>query len=242
MNNIVIKDLLLQYFEKETIDSFYKLRGFPGRNVGDYLEECCSATSETCKRFWKEFERYKIWDLLPSDNIIQEYMTYLDGERVDGYILDEIKEYEKRLMTRLEVDSINKLQKKELSEAISHYNNRYFRDKLDLPFKRDYNEERPPFPLLDMYYDIVLELQYILETKINHLYFEIVSELGAIAKSEQIGNLKQLDECLSHHFIDYSLAHMVKDKKFFRFANPIKDIFELGYKQFLYYHNSHASS
>lgn len=71
MNNVVIKNLLLQFFDKKTLNSFYKFRNFPGSDIRDYLCECCTTTTETCKKFWINFERYKLEDLMPSDGIIQ---------------------------------------------------------------------------------------------------------------------------------------------------------------------------
>jgi hypothetical protein len=240
MNNVIIRSLLLHLFEKETLNSFYKLRGFPGTNIRDYLCECCTTTTETCKRFWDKFERYRLDDLMPSDEIIQQYMTYLQGEQVDEYVLNEIKEYEKRLMDRLDNADGAKLQSRELSIAIRNYNSMYFEDKLNQHSNRNYKEDRPPFPLLKIYYDIVCELQYLLETKMHKLCFDIVSGLGDIIKSEHVENLKQLEEILERYFIDDSFAHILKDKKFIQLLNPIKSDFEAGYRQFLHYHGSFA--
>jgi hypothetical protein len=237
MESIIIRHLLLHLFEKETMCSFYKLRDFPAINIVVYLEECCSLTSETCKRFWKNFERYQIGDLLPSDNIIQEYMKYLDGKRVDTYVIDEIKEYEKRLMAKMQNDGNDK-SNNGLSEAIDRYNGRYFQRRSYLPSDINYKAERPPFPLLELYDNIVYQLQDLLENKANQLCFEIVSEIGYFIKSEHIENRKQLEKFLEKNFIDYSLSHILKDKKFIQHVESIKGNFDMGYEH-LYFHDSH---
>jgi hypothetical protein len=86
-------------------------------------------------------------DILPSDDIIQKYMSYLDGRPVEEHVLDEIKEYEKRLAKRLENDEFKD---NNLAGAVDIYNeafNVYYYDQvLHVTFR-----EWPPFPLLDMY-------------------------------------------------------------------------------------------
>ena len=42
--NVVIRSLLLEFFDEETIDSFYRLKEYPTRDIGEYLHECCSTT------------------------------------------------------------------------------------------------------------------------------------------------------------------------------------------------------
>ena len=116
--NIVIQSLLLQFFEEQTIDSFYLLKEFPTRDIGNYLYECGSITRDTCKKFWTKFNRYKITDILPSDDVIQKYMAYLDGKLVDQNVMNEIKEYERRLEKRLEKNSIeNGFENTELAQS-----------------------------------------------------------------------------------------------------------------------------
>lgn len=117
-----------------------------------------------------------------------------------------------------------KLQNKELTLAIRNYSMKYFKDKVGSHSNRNYKEERPPFPLLDIYYDLVCELQYSLETKIHRLCFEIVSDLGDIVKSGHVENLKQLEEILKRYFIDDSFVHILKDKKFINYSIQLKVI------------------
>lgn len=98
--DIVIQCLLLQFFEEETIDSFYLLKAFPTIEIGNYLHDCCSVTISICKEIWNRIKRSQIEDILPSDEVIQKYMTYLDGKKVDKSILNEVIEYEKRLLRK----------------------------------------------------------------------------------------------------------------------------------------------
>ncbi len=93
--NTVIRSLLLEFLEEETIDSFLSLTEYPTQDIGEFLHDCCSITADICKEFWTEIERYNITDILPNDDTIQKYMSYLDGKLVDQHILDEIKEYKK---------------------------------------------------------------------------------------------------------------------------------------------------
>jgi hypothetical protein len=62
-------------------------------------------TVDICKEFWTKIQRYNITDILPDDYIIQKYMSYLDGKPVDQNILDEIRDYEKRLSAKLGNDN-----------------------------------------------------------------------------------------------------------------------------------------
>jgi hypothetical protein len=129
-------------------------------DLSDHLRDCSSITVDICKKFWTDFEKYNITDILPNDDIIQKYMSYLDGKPVDQYILDEIKEYDKRLMAK--IDNNAEPYTEELSRAVYRYYNR-----------RNYLQERPPFPLLDIYYDVVGMLNKRLEEKTKLLAFNI---------------------------------------------------------------------
>ena len=77
------------------------LKPFPALDIEQYLHDCCSITINVCKSLWTRFERYNISDILPPDDIIQKYMPHLDNRPVEQYVLDDIKEYEKRLNNRL---------------------------------------------------------------------------------------------------------------------------------------------
>ena len=114
------------------------------------------------------------------------YMSYLDGKDVDQSVLNKIKKYEKKLLRKYQAnnsDSSNdEFRKKVLAQEIDSYNEDYFRHPFrsyltriamyadQVPKKRDYAVEKPPFPLLDIYYNIVYELRMKLEARIKCSY------------------------------------------------------------------------
>ena len=205
-NDIVIQCLLLQFFEQETIDSFNSLEAFPAREICDYLHDCCAATIDICKEEWSKIKRYQIEDILPSDEVIQKYMSYLDGKKADESIFNEIIRYEKRLLRKSQNDENLRL--------ISHE----FRNKPPASKKGRF----PPFPLDNIYDQIVCRLRFELEAKINSLANTLVIRLGEIATSEDIETKAQGD---------YSLAAILTDKKFRELVKPMKKNFEAGYYQ-----------
>jgi hypothetical protein len=240
--NTVIQSLLLEFLEEETIDSFYKLKEFPGADIGEYLQECCSMTADICKNFWTKIERYKITDILPDDYTIQKYMSYLDGKPVDRHILDEIEKYRKRLAAKL--TSNEESDKRELTNEVDWYNRKYFSAqairgyeeyKLTEPYSRISLEERPPFPLLDIFQNIGVRLVVGLNQKTELLAFNIVSILGNIITNSKIKTQDELEDYLERR-VDYSLSHILKDKRFMELVRTVKEEFDTGYKQFLYYH------
>jgi hypothetical protein len=180
-------------------------------------------------KFWTEFESYNITYILPSDDIIQKYMSHLEGKQVDEHILEGIKEYEKRLTKRLRNNGESK--DKELVVAVDRYN--------DLVNSGFYNEiisssikcieERPPFPVLDLYFKVVWYLSIRLEEKTRSLAFSLVTQLGQAVNSLD----EEEDEELLWSFNrDRSLVYMLKDKRFIELVNTLKKDFDMGYKQF----------
>jgi hypothetical protein len=240
--NTVIQSLLLEFLEEETIDSFLSLKEFPTEDIGEYLHDCCSITADICREFWTKIERYDIKDILPDDYTIQKYMSYLDGKPVDHHILDEIKEYKKRLIAKL--NNNKESDNKELANTVDKYDKEHFspyairdyeRSKSIKPYNRNYLEERPPFPLLDIFYDVVWYLSIRLEQKTKLLAFNLVSQLGEIIINSKIESQDKLEE-LFEWGRDYSLRHILKDKRFIELVRAVKKEFDTGYKQFSYYH------
>jgi hypothetical protein len=255
-SDIVIQQLLFQFFEDETIDSFASLKEFPTIDIGDYLHDCCSITSNVCKKFWNEIKQYQIDDILPCDEIIQKYMSYLDGKHVDRCVLDEIKEYENRLLRRYQGNDSDKsndvFRKKVLAQAVYSYNYDYFKAPNrwshlarigmyadQIPNIRNcigvYAEEKPPFPLLDIYYNIVYGLRMELETRTKSLAINLLTHLGEIVNSEKIETKEQLEDEILESGRDYSLRHILADRKFFGLVAMVKKDFDIGFKQFSYY-------
>lgn len=107
-HNILIKSLLLEYFEEETIDSFYTLKDDNTREISNYLSDCCSLIKNTCSTIWNEIEKYNIKDILPEDKIMQKYMIYLDKRPIEDYVLKSIDEYERKFLDKIKKGSIPK--------------------------------------------------------------------------------------------------------------------------------------
>jgi len=248
---MVLQDLLFQFFEKETIDSFSSLKEFPTVDIGDYLHECCSITISVCKEFWTEIKQYEIDDILPTDEIVQKYMSYLDGNDVDQSVLNKIKKYEKKLLGKYQANNSDsnhdEFRKKVLAEAVDSYNEDYFRHPFrsyltriamyaeQVPKKRDYAVEKPPFPLLDIYYNIVYELRLKLETRMKSLANDLVTHLGEMVNSEKIETKEQFEHEILEYGRDYSLRYILADKKFFELVKTVKQEFDIGFKQFSHY-------
>jgi hypothetical protein len=219
-DNIAIRSLLLDFFEEETVDSFHLLKEFPARNIEGYLHDCCSITADICRSIWTMVERYNISDILPSDDVLQKYMSYLNGRPVEEQVLEEIKVYEERLAKRLE--SCRELKNNDLARAVDIYNVAadeagYY----DLLSDARYSE-RPPFPLLEMYTSI-WHLGNILEEKLGLFVFNLVTELGRVRLlNKEESQLKR----------DVSLNYILKDKRFLELASALKKDFDAGYEQF----------
>jgi hypothetical protein len=62
----------------------------------------------------------------------------------------------------------------------------------------------------------------------------LIYELGDIINTQQIKSFNELEELLSEGR-DNSLRNMIKDRKFLAMVKSIKQNFDSGYKQFIYY-------
>lgn len=202
-NDIVIQCLLLQFLEEKTIDSFHLLKDFPTREIGDYFHDCCSVTVSTCKELWNKIRQYQIDDILPSDEVIQKYMSYLDDKKVDQSVLNEIIQYEKRLLRKSQNDENLRL--------ISH----------ELKDKRSASKKGrfPPFPLDEIYDHILCRLRFQLEAKIKSLAKTLVIHLSEM----DIESKAQKDD---------SLAAILTDKKFLKWVDLMKKDFDKDYENF----------
>jgi hypothetical protein len=133
---------------------------------------------------------------------------------------------------------------KELSSAVHRYYDRhcsinaiqdYERSKSFKPYNRNYLQERPPFPLLDLYYDVVWKLSIRLKEKTKLLAFNLVSRLGDMVIASKIEDQDSLEYVLRRGR-DYSLRQILKDNRLIELVRAVKKDFDTGYKQFLYYH------
>jgi hypothetical protein len=89
--------------------------------------------------------------------------------------------------------------------------------------------------LLDIFYDVAWDLRIRLEQKTKLLAFNIVSILGEVITNRRIESQDKLED-LFEEGRDYSLRHVLKDKRFMELVRTVKQEFDTGYKQFLYYH------
>jgi hypothetical protein len=200
--DIAIQCLLLQFFEEKTIDSFNLLKAFPAGEIADYLHDCCAVTIDICKEEWNKIKRYQIEDILPSDEVIQKYMSYLDGKKVDQSVLNEIIQYQKRLLRKSQNDENLRLIYHELKDKRS-------------ASKKGF----PPFPLDEIYDHIVYRLRFQLETKIKSLTKTLVIRFGEM----DIESKAQKDD---------SLAAILTDKKFLKWVDLMKKDFDKDYENF----------
>jgi hypothetical protein len=222
-DNIVIQALLLEFLEEATLDSFYLLKKFPTRDLAEYLSDCCSVTCTFCRNSWNEIGRYKLEDILPSEDVIQKYMSSLDGKPVDQEILYEIEQYRERLERRWEKEAPG-------SPNVNRFN--YYGS---YRYDRNSDEKEPPFPMNFLYLRIDM-LRNELEYKAKLIAFHLVSELGSIINSEEnLNNRENFEEDMFEYARDYSLQYILKDKKLFELLQITKRDFDVGYKQFLYY-------
>jgi|SRR5687767_2475587 len=73
-----------------------------------------------------------------------------------------------------------------------------------------------------------------LEDKVRLLTFDLIYELGDIINTQEIKSFDALEELLSGGR-DNSLPNIIKDRKFLAMVKSIKQNFDSGYKQFIYY-------
>ena len=135
-------------------------------------------------------------------------MSYLDGRKVPQSILNEIIEYEKRLLKKYQIDENLRLG--------------YHESRKEPPTSK--KGRFPPFPLDEIYNHIICRLRFELETKMKSLATTLVTRLGEIATSEDIDTKAQAD---------HSLGAILRDKKFFELVERMKNNFDEGYYQFL---------
>ena len=100
----------------------------------------------------------------------------------------------------------------DLAREVNFYNGyylqphtkKYYEAHSDNPI-RDFGEDKPPFPLGELYFDIVVSLSLALEEKIRSLAFTLVLELGDIINYEKVQNREELEE-----MVEGSISHLLK--------------------------------
>ncbi|MGA9150530.1 MAG: hypothetical protein WBZ36_08125 [Candidatus Nitrosopolaris sp.] len=235
-HNPVIQLLLYELFEQRTINHFPELPTFLAGDLNRYLHECCSYTTDVCRNsgFWYNTQRYKITDILPSDDILQKYMAHIAGEPVEEHVLDAIKEYEERLKKRLDE---NDVKDKELATRVEEYNSTWEGGKIEGPFsyrdeiveKVDCLPKKPPFPLLHIY-DIVFNLDAMLEVKTRSFISNFIIKMGEGIKEGEWGtDVNDEDSEINRH----ALYYLVTDKRFMGLVNAFKSVFDTGCKHLI---------
>jgi hypothetical protein len=223
-DNIVIRSLL-DFFEEETINHFHSLEDFPGMNIEQYLQDCCSLTVDICRKFWTRFQKYNITDILPTDDVIQKCVSSLEGIPVEEYVLNGIHEYQQKLAERLvNGDKI-------LINAVNDYND-YDTQEYYSQFVPYLPHHPPPFPMVEIYMDIVVNLEHYLEEKAKFFAFSLITEFGQRVPShsgyEVLSGEEKLMAGLER---DMAIDYIMKDKRFNEFVKPIKEVFDAGCKR-----------
>ena len=224
-DNLLIHYLLLEYFSEKTLDSFYGLKYFPGGNIRDYMHDSCSLIVRKCKSIWNFIDKFEIDEILPKDESIQKYLSYLDGKPIDDNTLHEIQIYDKKLKDKMANFPDKKLFRHYQSDNYSYYKK--------IIEETDEIVKEPPFPFGLLYVEMSF-LEAELEDKVRLLTFDLIYELGDIINAQEIKSFNELEELLSVGR-DYSLRNILKDKKFLEMVKSIKQNFDSGYKQFIYY-------
>lgn len=234
----VVKCLMGEFFEEETIDSIYKIRGFPAYDVAEYIHECCKITIHTMNKIKKKMNAYMPKELLPDDTVIKEYLKFFLGVKrpTDNEMTKEIDIYLKQVKEKIEKYNKNRRNKELLLKCFTGIKipkSILTRGtELEDPIHIGYS---PPLPIKEIYEELDL-LDEILQTKINSLGFNIISRTGLNASLEMQNNSKEAFEEVFEYEIDYLLINMFKDKKFYDFAKQIGSNFNMGFKQFSWYH------
>ncbi len=226
-DNLLIRYLLLEYFEEKTLDSFYLLKYFPGGNIRDYIHDCCSLIVRKCKSLWNFIKKFELEEILPKDESIQKYLSYLDGKPIDDNVLQEIDIYENKLKEKMKNFPDKELLRYYQSNDYSFY-------KKEIEETEEIVEE-PPFPFGLIYVEMSF-LEAELEDKVRLLTFDLIYELGDIINTQEIKSFDALEELISEGR-DNSLPNMLKDRKFLEMVKSIKQNFDSGYNQFIYYYN-----
>jgi DNA-binding Lrp family transcriptional regulator len=248
----VVKNLLGEFFEEETIDSIYKIRGFPMEDIAEYIHESCKTTIRTMSEIWSELDKYKHTELLPKIEIIKEYMEFL---------FETKRPFNKSFMKNIEMF------RKEVEQNIKNYQDRENLETLSMIYlgaeipsfklkqlekvgenRKEFLEESgiiedPIFegfslckPLKDIFFGLSL-LREKLEYKINGLITMIISRIGLYVSLKAEDNSLESFEKVFEYEDSMFLINMFKDKKLYKFTKGIKENFDKGYNQFSWYQN-----
>ncbi|MGC2684460.1 MAG: hypothetical protein WA323_21590 [Candidatus Nitrosopolaris sp.] len=90
--------------------------------------------------------------------------------------------------------------------------------------------EKPPFPLLDMYVDIVSILDPMVEEKTRSFVFNIIIKMGEKIKEGKWSTDVDYDRSeINRH----ALYYLVTDKRFMGLVNAFKSVLDMGCKHLI---------
>lgn len=251
-DNSLIKDLVYQFFEDETINSLYYVNHLnitPASLFSDYIRDCCRATFDVCS--WSYFEDQNLNTILPSDKTIQDYMSYLIGRKITNRqnIPTEFQEYESKLEAKVDDPDLMYL-----LEAIGLYSKRYSGGEyLGSQYKKPQTinelEIKAPFPIFDLFKFIFQDLDEILSMKVKTLVSQIILNVGDICDVEawidtKTGRLQLDDDNEGPLLSEYDIPDMntggfsdiivpiLKDKKFKTIVDSIQGQYGIGIEIF----------
>ena len=226
LDNPVMQYLLLQIFEKDTVNDFWNLKEFHSREIMQYLHDCCYITRNACKTIWQRINRYGVGDLLPKGDILHKYYTCLYKKLpIDELVLKEINEYQSK---------IKKIVSDDVTTTTTTTSNQY--KELKIYYSSRFRNDSEPFLLREIYSFLLNNIAWPIEDKAESLVFNILAGLGEIVQKDDIYNQEKLEE-ITQYMRDFSLRKMMRDKSFFNIASEIEKDYDSGFKQLLYYHH-----
>lgn len=147
-------------------------------------------------------------------------MAHLDGKPAEEHVLNEIKEYEVRLKERFDDIAGLTLYSSDPHEMADDY--------IMTVIPNGDKISRPPFPLGEMYVDIVWKLNTAIQEKTKSLIFSFVRKVG----ERIVKRIAWDDEGVSLHEMDLSRRHsfdyVVADKRFMGLVNSLNEDFDAG--------------
>lgn len=197
-DNILVKDLVYQFFEEKTINSLYdpnveNLYITPVDLISDYVRNCCRAIYDITDHSY--FTANDLEDILPSDKILQDYMSYLvKGHMTNKQpIIKEFKEYEMKLEAKMDDPDLMYL-----LEAIGKYSKLYsgkeHRDYFYNPYNRDQTIEnleiKAPFPIFYLFDNTAKYLPQTLSMNVCTLALQMILYIGETCDAEDWVNPK----------------------------------------------------
>lgn len=175
----------MEYFEDETIDSIGTLKDDNTDEIGEYLTLSCNLIKKSCSHIWEAINRCNINKLLPSDDVIQKYISHLDGKPLDQSVQNEIEKYELKLKSWINTNYSEIISNK-LDDVMfyNHYMSRYhYRHESEEQQRSQFLiTKEPPFPMNYIYTELS-ELDSSLYDNIKSLAIYLVNMMGRQAEN-----------------------------------------------------------